>query len=772
MFEDFLELKAERHLTEDDRNAAFWYGFHPDDREVVWPRLLSKNPFQPSDVPFHFEDVFVCARAAFTYDSSSFWSHAKQFQSPSLRREQPVVEPTPRNAYSFRTVTCAVASNAETTTIPDELPSISPSPYSMPDTQLSSSFSPSASESHQTQVPSVTLDQPEPAYTFSTTLPPSASPSPTHTHSLAPLAANVTEISSIPLSSPTLAPFSMPISSDFEYLPSVTVDQPEHAPTLLSTPPSSSTFLASPVSMRSEMNFQPEPESASRHAPFFVFGRAHEVRVPVSINGSVATAQEFGRSGTPEKYQNDWGARQLARGRTELQQEDQSKLESTPTSFASVPRLTSTPSHVHSVIDNFASTPPSLSPTSSTFLPSPARLETEDHPEPESATTPSSPALLSAPSLTLTITDDDPELESAPLPFSCPYLPPPLSASLVRSEVPTSLSPPTKPSPSKSPTSVPAHSLPPLRPSPGESCCNRVLEPFATPASSYPPESPPSSLDEPIPFLPAPVEPIPRSSMTSQRSLIVTSIGSDCSALEVTPALTLPATPFVSQSQQPLLVYKFSSTLTPGLPLTSRPSLPLSRSGLVYFNFASALVSMSVLISTFLDISATTFTLASTFWSKQETGSDFAQRFRLGNLTPRVPRLVFDPGGPASSSTFAPDLGTRRRSQAQVKDMQHFHRPAQHSQPSHARSIDQLIVFDPGGQPSSSSFRLPSAREDVCKRKTMTRGGCTTLDAVLSLTFPIPVPIDNLIVFDHWHRIGFVLEPAHEYSATFDEDGR
>ncbi|KAH8988785.1 hypothetical protein EDB83DRAFT_2535331 [Lactarius deliciosus] len=165
-----------------------------------------------------------------------------------------------------------------------------------------------------------------------------------------------------------------------------------------------------------------------------------------------------------------------------------------------------------------------------------------------SSITPTSPSL-PAPWLALEFTDDVPELLSSP--------PTPLSASLARSEVPTSLSPPMKPLPSKSPTSVPAHSLPPLRPSPGESCCNRVLEPFATPASSYPPESPLSSLDEPIPFLPAPVEPTPHSSMTSQRSLRVTSIGSDCSALEVTPALTLPVTRFVSQSRQPPLVYKF-----------------------------------------------------------------------------------------------------------------------------------------------------------------------------------------------------------------------
>ncbi|KAH9161209.1 hypothetical protein EDB89DRAFT_2080811 [Lactarius sanguifluus] len=296
------------HLTEEDRDAAFWYGFHPEDREVLRPRLLGKNPFQLPDVPFHFEDVFGCARAAFAYNDyfSSPWSQKKQFEPPSVRREQPVVEPIPRDSYSFREVTHVAATYTETTleTTPNEP---FPSSHSTPDPQLPSSSSPSVLESQHGLVHSVTLDQPEPTFsTLSTTFLPSASeaqlepfpaptfpitrstllpsvsPTPAHDSLLAHSAADVPEISSTPLSSPTLAPFSMPITSDVEYLSSATVDQP--APTLLPSIPTlpitplhvhsainsstsmpsslaSSTFLPSPVT--SAADGQPDSEPAT-----------------------------------------------------------------------------------------------------------------------------------------------------------------------------------------------------------------------------------------------------------------------------------------------------------------------------------------------------------------------------------------------------------------------------------------------------------------------------------------------------------------------------
>jgi hypothetical protein len=48
-------------LTSDERDTTFWCGFHLDDHRVLQPHAL--------DTPLHFEDVFMSARAAFSYKS-------------------------------------------------------------------------------------------------------------------------------------------------------------------------------------------------------------------------------------------------------------------------------------------------------------------------------------------------------------------------------------------------------------------------------------------------------------------------------------------------------------------------------------------------------------------------------------------------------------------------------------------------------------------------------------------------------------------------------
>ncbi|KAH9171756.1 hypothetical protein EDB89DRAFT_2070530 [Lactarius sanguifluus] len=679
-----LPLVHAGHLSEEERDAAFWYGFHPDDREVLRPRLLGKNPLQPPDVPFHFEDVFRCARAAFAYDNyfPSPWSQKLKFEPSSIRRDQPV-----------------------TTTIPDEL-----SPSSQSHVIQPPSSSPSASESHQTQAPSVTVDQPKPAHTFSTTLfpsaspshtsspvhlatdndlipvytfpittstlPPSVSPTPSHDSSLAHLAADENPESTFPSPSIVPAPLSMP-TSDFEYLPSTTVNQPEPAPTLSSTPPClssiSSTLLPFPACLAAEHRSEPE----------------------------------------------------LA-----------------PTLFASVP----TPSHVHSATDYgtiFASTPPSLSPTSSTFVPFPVRSAmnnqpeseheaastvpllslplstlhplsplsstflpsvTEDQSEPEHASsssiTPTTPSLPApSPALRLEFTDDVCELLSLP--------PTPQSASLARSEVPTSLSSPTRPSPSENPTLVPAHLLPSLHPSPEESCCNLVLEPLATPASSYPHVSP-SSLGELIPLLPGQHKvsvtvPTLRHSTLPQQLPGFKTVGSDCSTLEVTPAPTSPTTPSVPQPREsPLVYYEVSSMLAaPRFSLTS-PPLPLSCFGLAH-NFALAIIIATAFVSTLINLSKTLLTHLHKFQS-----NDF-------DLDTSRPTLY------ASCST--PEASP----QVQVSNYLR-----------HAKTFDN-----------------PRRRHAVAAPRSIPAS-------------PIPVPIDNLVF--NPGGVAFVLEPAHEDSATFDKD--
>ncbi|KAH9171667.1 hypothetical protein EDB89DRAFT_2243346 [Lactarius sanguifluus] len=220
-----------------------------------------------------------------------------------------------------------------------------------------------------------------------------------------------------------------------------------------------------------------------------------------------------------------------------------------------------------------------------------------------------------------------------------------------------------------------------------------------------------SSLDAP---LNAPIS--PRS--TPPRLPELKTIGSVSTQLEVTPA-----TPFVSQSQQPPLDFEVSSTLGPRFQLTS-PPLPPSRSGLACFNFTFALVTTAVLVSTLINVSTALLTYTRKFWSKQDISdiridtlkasscdAPFTYRLRLGQNTPRASRFVFDPGGLASV------------------------------------------------------FRLT---EDACKPKSKTCGifiPCTTLDTGL----PHSRSIDCLIVFDPG-GVPFMLELAHEDSATFDED--
>jgi hypothetical protein len=64
-YEQFLVLSKlmtiTGFLTSNERNTAFWCGFHLDDRRVLQPHAL--------DTPLHFEDVFMSARAAFSYKS-------------------------------------------------------------------------------------------------------------------------------------------------------------------------------------------------------------------------------------------------------------------------------------------------------------------------------------------------------------------------------------------------------------------------------------------------------------------------------------------------------------------------------------------------------------------------------------------------------------------------------------------------------------------------------------------------------------------------------
>ena len=54
-------LVEDNRITEEERDTAFWYGFHPDDREKLSSRLFAKMPDQLWDRPFGMNDVFKTA---------------------------------------------------------------------------------------------------------------------------------------------------------------------------------------------------------------------------------------------------------------------------------------------------------------------------------------------------------------------------------------------------------------------------------------------------------------------------------------------------------------------------------------------------------------------------------------------------------------------------------------------------------------------------------------------------------------------------------------
>ena len=67
-------------ITVGERNAIFWHGFHPDDRQALQGRLIAKQPDRPKGQAFDLQDVLQTARAIFSGDDDFF------FQEPSLRR--------------------------------------------------------------------------------------------------------------------------------------------------------------------------------------------------------------------------------------------------------------------------------------------------------------------------------------------------------------------------------------------------------------------------------------------------------------------------------------------------------------------------------------------------------------------------------------------------------------------------------------------------------------------------------------------------------------
>jgi len=64
-YREFLELtnplQAAQQLSDEDRNAKFFKGFHRDDREILSGRLFSMKPNHPQDRPYELDDIFKAA---------------------------------------------------------------------------------------------------------------------------------------------------------------------------------------------------------------------------------------------------------------------------------------------------------------------------------------------------------------------------------------------------------------------------------------------------------------------------------------------------------------------------------------------------------------------------------------------------------------------------------------------------------------------------------------------------------------------------------------
>ncbi|KAH9025361.1 hypothetical protein EDB83DRAFT_2319901 [Lactarius deliciosus] len=116
-------LVLAHHLTAEERNVAFFYGFHPDDHTKLRLHLISKAPYQSNHRPFYFEDVFMSAHTAFA-------------QEPVQGLEQLPAGLKPPNMYfGLQVVRHAPTSNVETRTghhMQSEQPKPVPMPISPP----------------------------------------------------------------------------------------------------------------------------------------------------------------------------------------------------------------------------------------------------------------------------------------------------------------------------------------------------------------------------------------------------------------------------------------------------------------------------------------------------------------------------------------------------------------------------------------------------------------------------------------------------------------
>ena len=87
-------LLEARRITEGERNAIFWHGFHPDNRRVLWERLIAKQPDKPNREAFDLQDVLQTAMAIFLGDDDFiFRSRPLEDTKPTARENEGRIMP-------------------------------------------------------------------------------------------------------------------------------------------------------------------------------------------------------------------------------------------------------------------------------------------------------------------------------------------------------------------------------------------------------------------------------------------------------------------------------------------------------------------------------------------------------------------------------------------------------------------------------------------------------------------------------------------------------
>jgi hypothetical protein len=96
-------LMQHRKITEEECNAAFWGGFHPEDRRLMIPRLIASYPHHPKAQPFDYEDVFKVARAEFTNGHFTAFTLEDDWE-PSFMEEPSKPDPMFQKWFNLGTV--------------------------------------------------------------------------------------------------------------------------------------------------------------------------------------------------------------------------------------------------------------------------------------------------------------------------------------------------------------------------------------------------------------------------------------------------------------------------------------------------------------------------------------------------------------------------------------------------------------------------------------------------------------------------------------------